>query len=86
MDRILRLPVNEFWYSMIVSGELTFDYREIKPYWTKRLENKEYDIVEFYHRFKKDIIPIRYRFEKITKGTLTDYDMKVYIIHFGERI
>jgi len=32
--RILRLPVNEYWYNLIVSGQLTHDYREIKPYWT----------------------------------------------------
>ena len=49
MKRILRLPVNERWYKFIENGELTYDYREIKPFWQKRLENKEYDIVEFYN-------------------------------------
>ena len=84
--KILRLPVNEYWYRLILSGELTHDYREIKPYWTNRLEGKEYDVVEFYHRFKKNIPPIRYKFEWIKKGRLVNYNMDVYIIKFGEKI
>lgn len=84
--RILRLPVNEYWYNLIVSGQLTHDYREIKSYWTKRLENKEYDIVEFYHRFKSNIEPVRYKFEWIKKGRLVNYNMDAYIIKFGEKI
>ena len=86
MVKVLKLPVNTNWYNLILFGELTHDYREIKPFWTKRLEDKEYDIVEFYHRFKKDIPPIRYKFEWIKKGRFVNYDMDVYIIKFGDRI
>lgn len=84
--RILRLPVNENWYHLILSGRLTFDYREIKPYWIKRLEGKEYDIVEFYHRFKNEIEPIRYKFKSIKKDKLQGYNLEVYIIEFGDRV
>lgn len=84
--KVLRLPVNEYWYRLIKGGVLTFDYREIKPYWTRRLEDKSYDVVEFYHRFKKDIIPLKYKFKEIKKGYMPNYDMKVYVIYFGERI
>ena len=84
--KILRLPVNTNWYKMIQSGELTFDYREIKPYWIKRLEDKEYDIVEFYHRFDKSLEPMKFKFKNIHKGIFTDYNLKVYIINFEERI
>lgn len=88
MERILKLPINGYWYNLIVSGRLSCDYREVKPYWIKRLENKNYDIVEFYHRFKKDIIPVRYKFEYIQKGKLCDvnYNKDIYIIKFGERL
>lgn len=84
--KILRLPVNEYWYKLILSGKLTHDYREIKPYWTNRLEDKEYDVVEFYHRFKKDVKPIRYKLEWIKKGRLVNYNIDAYIIKFGEKI
>ena len=87
MKRILRLPVNERWYKFIENGELTYDYREIKPFWQKRLENKEYDVVELYHRFNKAIKPLQFTFEWIKKSKLTDYNnLPVYIIKFGERI
>lgn len=84
--KILRLPVNENWYNLIVSGKLTHDYREVKPYWTQRLEGKEYDIVEFYHRFNKNIKPVRYVFEWIKKGRLVNYNMDAYIIKFGDKV
>ena len=84
--RILKLPVNEYWYGLIKSGQLKHDYREIKPYWTKRLEGQSYDAVEFYHRFKKNIKPLRYKFEWIKKGRIVNYNMDAYIIKFGEMI
>lgn len=35
--RILHLALKARWYDMIESGEKTEEYREIKPYWVKRL-------------------------------------------------
>ena len=29
------------WYGLIKDGKIDFDYREIKPYWTARLENRD---------------------------------------------
>ena len=86
MENVLKLPVNEYWYNLIKNGELTHDYREIKPYWVKGLEGKTYDVVEFYHWFKKEIPPMRFKFEWIKKGRLVNYNMDAYIIKFGERI
>ena len=80
MERVLRLPCNEQWYWGILTGEIPFDYREVKPYWIKRLENKEYDVVEFYHRFKKNLEPIKYKLLSIEKHE------PVYFIKFGERV
>lgn len=34
---ILDLPLKAEWYDMIESGEKKEEYREIKPYWIKRL-------------------------------------------------
>lgn len=34
---ILYLPLNRKWYRLIRSGEKTAEYREIKPYWIKRI-------------------------------------------------
>lgn len=86
MENVLRLPVNEYWYNLIKTGKLTYDYREMKPYWDKRLDGKTYDVVEFYHRFKSEIPPMRFKFEWIRKGHYVNYDKDVYIIKFGEKI
>lgn len=42
MDKkILHLVLKRKWYDMIASGEKTEEYREIKPYWEKRLLDYE---------------------------------------------
>ena len=33
---MLILPIKKKWFGMILSGEKLEEYREIKPYWTKR--------------------------------------------------
>ena len=35
--KILTLTVSKQWFNMIAAGEKTEEYREIKPYWIKRL-------------------------------------------------
>ena len=37
MGRTLYLPLKKKWYEMIECGYKTEEYREIKPYWIKRL-------------------------------------------------
>ena len=34
---MLTLPIKQKWFDMIMSGEKLEEYRDIKPYWTKRL-------------------------------------------------
>ena len=35
--KVLDLPLKKEWYEMIEIGTKTEEYREIKPYWSKRL-------------------------------------------------
>ncbi len=34
---MLIFPLKKEWYEKIKSGEKTIEYREVKPYWEKRL-------------------------------------------------
>ena len=43
---MLTLPIKRKWFDMILSGEKTEEYREIKPYWTVRFQN----IIADYYR------------------------------------
>ena len=36
---MLILPIKKKWFDMILTGEKKEEYREIKPYYTKRFEN-----------------------------------------------
>lgn len=47
--KTLHLPLKAQWYEMIDSGEKTEEYREIKPYWEKRLVDYK-AVVEDYKR------------------------------------
>jgi hypothetical protein len=35
--KIVTLPIKKKWFDMILSGEKKEEYRELKPYWDKRL-------------------------------------------------
>ena len=52
--RILHLTLLRKWFEKIASGEKTKEFREIKPYWTKRLENREYDEIWFKNGYNKN--------------------------------
>jgi len=45
--RILHLTLKKKWFDMILSGKKTEEYREVKPYWIKRLSSKSYDAIHF---------------------------------------
>ena len=45
--KYLHLTLKKNWFDLILSGEKKEEYREIKPYWEKRLMGKTYDKVIF---------------------------------------
>lgn len=58
--KTLHLSLKAKWYEMIESGEKKEEYREIKPYWIKRLGVegnligfKHYDVVKFSFGYTK---------------------------------
>ena len=77
--RILHLVLKRRWYEMIERGEKTEEYREIKPYWTKRIGL--YDAVKFSYGYTKRTI-------SVGKGRKEwgAPDSDVYIIKLGKRI
>jgi len=51
--KILHLTVERRWFDLIASGEKHEEYREIKPYWAKRIENRNYDEIHFRNGYRK---------------------------------
>lgn len=50
---ILHLTLHKRWFDMIASGEKKEEYREMKPFWHKRL-SKKYDYVKFVNGYGAD--------------------------------
>jgi hypothetical protein len=93
MDKILHLPLKAEWYNLIESGIKTEEYREIKPYWIKRLcisdsNFKHYDKVKFSYGYTKKTMT--FLIEKISKGKGRKewgaMDDEVFIITLGNRV
>lgn len=92
-SQIITLPLAEVWYNMIRTGEKREEYREIKPYWTKRLKLPS----GRYRPFKA--VRIRYGYTRKAMlfrllGISTGVGRRewgaprkrVYILHLGKRI
>ena len=84
--KILDLPLKKEWYNMIESGEKKEEYREIKPFWIKRLTNLNHDSLLFSYRNRyqqipyKDYTHVRFRYG-YTKKTMT---FPITSIDFGK--
>ena len=47
MTNTLHLTLHKKWFDEILSGKKKIEYREIKPYWTKRLVNPDGSYKQF---------------------------------------
>ncbi|MEK6945573.1 MAG: ASCH domain-containing protein [Nanoarchaeota archaeon] len=74
MDKILYLTLKKKWFDLISSGEKKIEYREIKPYWTKRLfdngNSKKFDFIIFKNGYTKNSPKIKVEFLGITKNKM----------------
>ena len=86
--RILDLSLTYHWFDLIKSGIKKEEYREIKPFYTTRLENKEYDYIRF-HRGQGSPVTMFVKYLGCTtgKGNVewgAPIDKEVFIIKLGE--
>jgi hypothetical protein len=70
---MLELVLKEKWYRMIESGEKTEEYRDIKPYWTKRLFDQKtgklkHDRVRFSLAYGKNRPQMIFDIESVEAG------------------
>ena len=52
--KVLHLNLYRKYFDEIASGKKTIEYRDITPYWIKRLSNKNYDYIYFRNGYSKD--------------------------------
>jgi len=80
---ILYLTLHKKWFNMIATGEKRIEYREMKPYWDARLENRRYDEVHFRNGYAKNAPFMRVRCMGIEQGHMFD-GKPCYGIHLGD--
>lgn len=64
----LHLTLTKNWFDLILSGEKKEEYREIKPYWEKRLMEKTYDNVIFRNGYATNAPQFTIKLKSITQG------------------
>lgn len=84
---MLIFPLKKQWYEKIKSGEKTIEYREVKPYWTKRLE-KPYgqlfyawsgELPSYPVEFERGLFPCVFRLG-YTKKRMAAFITKIVIV------
>ncbi|MDQ3536858.1 MAG: ASCH domain-containing protein [Bacteroidota bacterium] len=81
----LKIIIKGEYFDMIKSGEKKIEYREVTPFWTSRLFDKEgkkrsYDSVLFINGYNKDARRLTTEFKGVTIKN------GVYNIHLGKII
>ena len=76
---------------MILSGEKKEEYREVKPYWSKRLLTEHFDVIEFRNGYSKDCRKFRIECTAVEKafGIIewgAPWNKLVYILYLGKII
>lgn len=88
MNKTLDLVLKRNWYDMIASGTKTEEYREIKPYWEKRLIARGYTHVRFRRGYTSTTILRQLKSISIGKGRSewgAPADKDVFIIKFSKQ-
>lgn len=83
--KILDLVLIGKWYDLIESGIKREEYREIKPYWKKRLSNNRYTHVKFRRGYTKQSMLFEITDISIGKGNVdlgAPADKDIFIIKF----
>ena len=78
--RVLHLNLYRKYFDAILKGTKTIEYRDITPYWSKRLEGRYYDVIKFRNGYAK-VAP-----EMIVeyKGIAIEPTEKRYAIQLGK--
>lgn len=65
--RVLSLTLMREYFDAIAEGTKRFEYRECKPYWTVKLEGRDYDEVHFRNGYMTKAPFMRVRFKRVQK-------------------
>jgi hypothetical protein len=82
MKKVLHLNLYRKYFDQILEGKKTTEYREVTPYWSKRLEGRYYDVIQFRNGYRKDAPEMLVEFKGM--GIDSDVQGARYAIELGE--
>jgi hypothetical protein len=82
VKRILHLNLHREFFSQIAAGTKRTDYRSQTPYWKKRLENRQYDAIQFRNGYATDAPEMQVEFLGV--GRIKKDGKNVYAIRLGK--
>lgn len=87
----LFLVIKKKYYNEILAGTKTEEYREVKPYWTSKLEGRHYDAVIFQAGYRADSPKFTIEFKGYSRKQMRheffgDRTVDVYAIKLGKII
>jgi hypothetical protein len=65
---LLTLRIEYYWFNEIECGRKKVEYRDLKPYYESRIDNKNITEVLLIVGYKKDAIRRQYKVKKIVKS------------------
>lgn len=77
---ILHLVLVRKWFAQIVEGTKTKEYRQATLYWKRRLEGKDYDVIQFRNGYatKAPVMLVEYRgLRKQGRGHSAEYVIRL---------
>jgi len=82
MKKVLHLNLYRKYFDQILKGEKTTEYREVTPYWSKRLEGRHYDVIQFRNGYAKVAPTMIVEFKGM--GIVTFQTTSTYAIELGK--
>ena len=82
MKRILHLNLHREWFAQIAAGTNRTEYRSQTPYWKKRLENRQYDAIQFRNGYATDASEMQVEF--LGERRIKKDGKNVYAIRLGK--
>ena len=73
--KILHLNLFRKYFDEIAEGTKTIEYRDKTDYWKKRIENREYDVIQFRNGYNKNAPTMLVEYEGYNVGE--EYELKL---------
>ena len=82
MVSVLHLNLHREFFSQIAAGTKRTEYRSQTPYWKKRLENRQYDVIQFRNGYATDAPEMQVEFLGLRR--IKKDGKNVYAIRLGK--